>query len=151
MKYCPHCGAQQEDAARFCSDCGSAFPAAQPAYNQQAYNQPTYNQPTYGQQPYARPSAPAEKPAGRTLYAVIGFFFPLVGFILWLLLKGDREGDARKAGKGALISVILGAILSIALIILTVVFTAKGIIDGGEAIFEVNGFEILFSVLFHFF
>lgn len=32
MKYCMSCGAQNEDAAKHCSNCGKAFPAPQPDF-----------------------------------------------------------------------------------------------------------------------
>lgn len=32
MKYCMSCGAQNEDAAKHCSNCGNAFPAPQPDF-----------------------------------------------------------------------------------------------------------------------
>jgi hypothetical protein len=45
---CPHCGAQNEDGARFCGNCGSdlsSFQTAQPAQN--TYTPDYSNQPTY--------------------------------------------------------------------------------------------------------
>ncbi len=44
-------------------------------------------------------------------YAVLGFIFPIVGLILYLVWKEDYPLRAKSAGKGALISVILSAVL----------------------------------------
>ena len=38
-------------------------------------------------------------------FGVLGFFFPLVGFILWLVWREDRPKRAKACGIGALISV----------------------------------------------
>lgn len=46
-------------------------------------------------------------------WAVLGFFIPLVGLILWMIWKNDRPGDAGMAGKGALVSVIINVVLFI--------------------------------------
>ena len=50
-------------------------------------------------------------------YAVLGFFFPVVGLVLYLVWKENLPLRARSAGKGALI----GAIVYVALVILSVV------------------------------
>lgn len=48
---------------------------------------------------------------GNAGWAVLGFFIPLIGLILWLVWKNDRPGDAHQAGKGALIGVIAQVVL----------------------------------------
>ena len=48
-----------------------------------------------------------ENKNGNAGWAVLGFFLPLVGLILWLIWKDDREGDGKMAGKGALIGAIV--------------------------------------------
>ena len=53
---------------------------------------------------------------------VLGFFFPLVGLILYLVFKDEMPLKAKSAGKGALIGVITGAVVSVLIIILYVVF-----------------------------
>lgn len=49
--------------------------------------QPAYPQPTasYGRNP---------SDTGSFGWAVLGFFIPLVGLILWMIWKNDRPGDA---------------------------------------------------------
>lgn len=52
MKYCPNCGAQLPDDAKFCASCGT--PLAAPQQPQQQYQQPyqqAYQQPQAEQAP----------------------------------------------------------------------------------------------------
>lgn len=58
-----------------------------------------------------RAASPAD--AGSFGWAVLGFFIPLVGLILWMIWKNDRPGDAGMAGKGALVSMIINVVLFI--------------------------------------
>ena len=50
---------------------------------------------------------------GNTGWAVLGFFFPLIGFILWLVWKDSKPGDSKMAGKGCLIGIIVSVVLGI--------------------------------------
>ena len=96
-----------------------------PAYRTAAYNGPYagngYAQ-NYAQAPYAQPAyagqEPYDAPSGG--YAVLGFFIPVVGLILYLVWKDQTPLRARSAGKGALIGVIVGVVGSILLSILSV-------------------------------
>ncbi len=64
--------------------------------------------------PEATPAAPAGETVaedkGSVGWAILGFFIPLVGIILFLAWNKSRHGDAKKAGLGALIGVILQVI-----------------------------------------
>lgn len=51
--------------------------------------------------------------APSTGYAVLGFFFPLIGLILYLVWKAERPLRAKSCGKGALIGFIVGIIFSV--------------------------------------
>lgn len=57
-------------------------------------------------------------------YAVLGFFLPVVGFILWLMWKDEYPLRASSCGKGALVSVILSVVSS--LLYVVVVFLIIG-------------------------
>ena len=60
---------------------------------------------------YTEPApAPAQKSGSSFGWAVLGFFIPLAGLILFLVWGQTRPEDAKAAGKGALISVIISAI-----------------------------------------
>lgn len=145
MKYCTKCGSPSEDNAVFCSNCGEKFGEQPP---QPQYSQPPYQPPVYGapyQQPYRQPAAPQKASDGKFIFGLIGFFIPLAGLILWLVLKDEREGDAKRAGRGALISIILSFILGIASFVLMAVFGAS-VLESSGALEEFGEF---FPMLFH--
>lgn len=91
--------------------------AYQQAY-QQPVGQPTYQQPVYTQ---AAP-LPQEVDSGSFGWAVLGFFFPIVGLILFIVWRQSKPKCAKMSGIGALVGVgisiafsILGAILGVLL------------------------------------
>lgn len=90
----------------------------QPQYGQPQYMQPQYQQYQYGQQPYM-----GQQPAdtGSFGWAVLGFFFPIVGLILFLVWKSEKPVSAKQAGMGALASVISTVVLWILLIVFAVI------------------------------
>lgn len=53
---------------------------------------------------------------GSAGWAVLGFCFPLVGLILFLVWKDSKPESSSAAGKGALVGVIVGALCFILLI-----------------------------------
>ena len=48
------------------------------------------------------------------LFCILGFCFPIVGLILYLVLMNDKPASAKAAGIGALIGFILGVLGSLA-------------------------------------
>lgn len=84
---------------------------------QPAFQQPTaFQQPMALQQPgqqYGSPQMPAAADSGSLGWAVLGFFIPLVGLILFLVWKDTKPLSAKKAGIGALVSVIVGAVCTV--------------------------------------
>ncbi len=48
----------------------------------------------------------------------LGFFLPLVGFILWIVWSGDAPMKARRVGIGALVGVITSIVLTVLLYVL---------------------------------
>ena len=83
MKYCSKCGNEVMDEAVICPKCGCAI---------------------QGQVTGVQSSA-ADAPD--TGMAVLGFFIPVVGLILYLLWKSQTPLKAKSAGKGALIGFIV--------------------------------------------
>jgi len=96
MKYCSNCGAEVNEAAVVCVKCGVAV-APQRNLN----------------------DAPS---AG---YAVLGFFFPLIGLILYLVWKDQTPLRAKSAGKGALIAVILWVSIYALIFVLAIIGSAS--------------------------
>ena len=106
--YCRYCGKQIEEDARFCPYCGSA--------QQEELQAPP---------PQQRYVDPNDAPSGG--FAVLGFFFPVVGLILFLVWKDTMPQRAKSCGKGALTSVIVSASLVLLTFIAIAVIAAIGI------------------------
>jgi len=101
MKYCPSCGKQLADNAAMCPGCGHMFQPVGPT---------------------AKVPDPADAPS--TGYAFLGFFFPIVGLILYLVWQDNFPKRGKSAGKGALIGVIAGVIFAILYVIVFAVLVA---------------------------
>jgi len=78
MKYCNHCGQELVDDAVVCTNCGRQVGE-------------------FGDN---------VKTTGSFGWAILGFFFPLIGLILYLVWKKTRPMDAKYSGYGALIGFI---------------------------------------------
>lgn len=103
MKYCSHCGAQIDDNAVICVKCGCSV----------------------------APNNTNPQDAPNAGFAVLSFFFPVVGLILWLVWMNTSPFKAKSCGKGALIGVISGVVLG--LIYAVIIGTLLGSIIGGAA------------------
>ena len=121
MKYCYRCGALIEDNANFCQNCGTA--QKQPQYNQ-------YNQ--YQQNP--QPVKPATEDKKSFLIALLGFFIPLVGIILYFIWRDETPLKAKSALKGAIISIVIVIILVIASIALSIFVVSTGVVSSNGTI-----------------
>ncbi len=99
--FCSHCGKEIDDHAAVCPHCGYA----------------TKNYP-------AQPSAPQTNPEDKSsfAYALLGFFIPLVGLILFCLWNREYPRRAKSAGVGALVGFLLHTLLSL---ILDIIFGAS--------------------------
>lgn len=90
MKFCSHCGQQVDDNAVICVKCGCAIEGSGSVVGN-----------------IAKDDAP------NTGLAVLGFFIPVVGLILYLVNKDTHPKKAKSAGKGALIGFITGIVFGI--------------------------------------
>ena len=107
--YCKNCGAQLDDRAVVCPQCGVPTgvsagdrPPEQPAQQPYQAQQQPY-QPYYPSQ-----QSMAEPETGSTFgWGVLGFFFPIVGLILFLVWKAQYPRRAKASGIGALVGVIV--------------------------------------------
>lgn len=68
-------------------------------------------QPMYQQPPFQGPPPVDDKK--NVLLNIISFLFPLIGLILYLVLKNQTPIKAKGCGKAALIGFIVGVIVSI--------------------------------------
>lgn len=71
------------------------------------------------------------KEGGTVGWGILGFFIPIVGFILWLVWKDEHPARSRSAGIGCLVSVCLGVVGSIVYII--ILFAILGLGSGAYA------------------
>ena len=93
--YCKNCGKNNEDSAIYCNNCGTRLD------NYEAEDSSSFG------------------------FAVLGFFVPIAGLILFFIYEGKKPKRAKAAGKGALIGFITKIVLSLILVILYVVFAAS--------------------------
>lgn len=87
MAFCSNCGKPVTDAQDYCMHCGCKI---------------------------RKTAAAAVTDTDNFGWAVLGFFVPIVGLILWLLWKDSAPKNAKKAGLGALV----GAIASVVFVVL---------------------------------
>ncbi len=100
---CKNCGKEFSDGA-FCPYCGT------PQYTQSVYK---------------------STDGSSVGYAILCFFFPIIGLILYLVWKDEYPLRAKSCGKGALISVIVNAVLVVLYILLIVIIIAIGVGSAG--------------------
>lgn len=96
--YCSNCGAEIGDDDAFCPKCG-ASQNGQPAPRRTNLD------------PYD---------SGSAGWGILGFFFPTVGLILWLVWMNTKPKSARMAGIGALAGVIFTIVLVVLIFALAI-------------------------------
>ena len=89
MKFCTKCGKELRDEAVVCTNCGCAVEGSASAGQVVGVDAPN------------------------TGFAVLGFFIPLAGLILYLINKDTCPLKAKSAGKGALIGFCVSLVFSI--------------------------------------
>ena len=118
--YCKHCGSEIPDTAKYCplcgKECGDNYFDELP---QTAYN---YN----GQE---KDNA---ADTGRFAWAVLGFFFPIVGFILYFVMRKDKPRTAKKLLIGAIVGAAVYVTLSFIFNLIANVIGAVGGVDIGK-------------------
>ncbi len=97
--YCKNCGRSVDDTSSYCNNCGARIDN--------------------------KPNADVSEDNSNLGFAILGFFIPIVGFILFLIYEEKKPKRAKSAGKGALIGFITEIVLAIILVILYVVFATS--------------------------
>ena len=123
MKLCSMCGNKVQDNYNSCPYCGNQNlvvqqpvmnqAPVQPVYNQQPYQgipQQQYFGQTYYQQPYAVQPVQQQGSFG---WAALGFFIPIVGWVLWGIWQNTRPGDAKMAGIGGIVGFAINLCITV--------------------------------------
>ena len=97
--YCKNCGRSVDDTSSYCNNCGARIDN--------------------------KPNADVSEDNSNLGFAILGFFIPIVGLILFLIYEEKKPKRAKSAGKGALIGFITEIVLTIILVILYVVFATS--------------------------
>lgn len=97
--YCKNCGRTVDDTSSYCNNCGARIDN--------------------------KPNADVSEDNSNLGFAILGFFIPIVGLIIFLIYEEKKPKRAKSAGKGALIGFITKIVLAIILVILYVVFAAS--------------------------
>jgi len=103
-RFCGACGSEVAGGNAFCPVCGSKLADQLQGFGQMP---PHSAAPGYGRPGYVRDAPNAG-------FAVLGFFFPVIGLILYLVWRETLPLRARSAGKGA----IIGVVIYVALVII---------------------------------
>lgn len=97
--YCKNCGRTVDDTSSYCNNCGARIDN--------------------------KPNADASEDSLSLGFAILGFFIPIVGLILFLIYEEKKPKRAKSAIKGTLIGFITEIVLAIILVILYVVFATS--------------------------
>lgn len=97
--YCKNCGRTVDDTSSYCNNCGARIDN--------------------------KPNADVSEDNSNLGFAILGFFIPIVGLILFLIYEEKKPKRAKSAGKGALIGFITKIVLTIIIVILYVVFATS--------------------------
>ncbi len=108
--YCKKCGMEIDEGVKFCPFCGEDQ-----------------------EEEFEKNIKPYVQYTESKWWGVLGFFVPLIGLILYLVWKNEQPMNARYAGKGALISVIVEAVLVVLYICCIVIAVTTGVLDGLES------------------
>lgn len=82
--YCKNCGQEIDDKAVVCPKCGVQVSSYKGSGDSSSFG-----------------------------YALLGFLFPIIGLILYLVWKDEYPLRAKSAGKGALVSVIVSIVVGV--------------------------------------
>lgn len=113
--YCKYCGKIIDDDSKYCVNCGNNM-----------------NNDNSGTVPVDAPSKG---------FAILGFFIPIIGLILYLVYERKQPKRAKSAGKGALIGFITKIVVYIVIVILYIIF-ASSMIKSTMGNIDINTYNI---------
>lgn len=105
-KYCRNCGAELKENQAVCLKCGAMVEDVNKSVS--------------------------VEDDGNIGWGFLGFFVPIAGLVLYLIWKDKAPKNARMAGKGALISVIIEAVSVVVMLIIYIcLFAFTGALASG--------------------
>lgn len=110
MATCRNCGNLGNIQAKFCPNCGEPLGSTKDELTLTNNKDSSYGSFNPNFNPGASSSSSSDYESTNMGFCVLGFCFPLVGLILFLIFMNDKPGYSRGAGIGALISVIISIV-----------------------------------------
>lgn len=132
---CPHCGGVIKTIFNFNNgEMPSSFTVSDTGETNRNdlvqgvnYTLPSANRGAKSQNVSATQSQQTDSEGSTVGWCILGFFIPIVGFILWLILKDEHPARAKSAGIGCLVSICLGVVGVILYVVLVFVILGIGV------------------------
>lgn len=132
---CPHCGGVIKTIFNFNNgEMPSSFTVSDTGETNRNslvqgvnYTLPSANRGAKSQNVSATQSQQTESEGSTVGWGILGFFIPIVGFILWLIWKDEHPARAKSAGIGCLVSICLGVVGVILYVVLVFVILGIGV------------------------
>ena len=132
---CPHCGGVIKTIFNFNNgEMPSSFTVSDTGETNRNdlvqgvnYTLPSANRGAKSQNVSATQSQQTDAEGSTVGWGILGFFIPIVGFILWLIWKDEHPARAQSAGIGCLVSICLGVVGVILYVVLVFVILGIGV------------------------
>ena len=132
---CPHCGGVIKTIFNFNNgEMPSSFTVSDTGETNRNdlvqgvnYTLPSANRGAKLQNVSATQSQQTDSEGSTVGWGILGFFIPIVGFILWLIWKNEHPARAKSAGIGCLVSICLGVVGVILYVVLVFVILGIGV------------------------
>ena len=132
---CPHCGGVIKIIFNFNNgEMPSSFTVSDTGETNRNdlvqgvnYTLPSANRGSKSQNVSATQSQQTDSEGSTVGWGILGFFIPIVGFILWLIWKDEHPARAKSAGIGCLVSICLGVVGVILYVVLVFVILGIGV------------------------
>lgn len=132
---CPHCGGVIKTIFNFNNgEMPSSFTVSDTGETNRNdlvqgvnYTLPSANRGAKSQNVSATQSQQTDSEGSAVGWGILGFFIPIVGFILWLIWKDEHPARAKSAGIGCLVSICLGVVGVILYVVLVFVILGIGV------------------------
>lgn len=132
---CPHCGGVIKTIFNFNNgEMPSSFTVSDTGETNRNdlvqgvnYTLPSANRGAKSQNVSATQSQQTDSEGSTVGWGILGFFIPIVGFILWLIWKDEHPARAKSVGIGCLVSICLGVVGVILYVVLVFVILGIGV------------------------